>query len=423
MPILLKNANFINWETLEFDLTNIIVEEGIDASIQFAKDLSQITDIHKYTIIDCAGKFVTKSFAVGHHHAYSALATGMPAPKKNPTNFYEILQYVWWKLDKALDKEMIEASALVTAIACAKSGSTFVIDHHASPNFIDGSLEIIAKAFEKIGIGHLLCYEISDRDGIEKAELGLNETEKYLQNNQGLIGLHASFTIGDETMKKAADLMQKYQSGIHIHVAEDQYDQEECTKKYNKRVIERLNDFGFLNSSKTILAHCLHLSDNERNKINKSKAFVLQNTESNLNNKVGFFNSEGLGNNIFLGTDGMHSDMIRSTQAAHFVGQNFDHLAFGDAYFRLRKVHEYLKTNRFKGDGENNLVILDYPSATPMNSENFLGHFLFGLSSNHVQHVIANGKLIVKDRKVQLVDEQEVLGFAREQAVRLWGRI
>jgi len=420
MPILLKNANFINWVTLEFDQTNMVVEKGIDASIRFIKDLSQITDIHKYTIIDCAGKFVTKSFAVGHHHAYSALATGMPAPKKNPSNFHEILQYVWWKLDKALDKEMIEASALVTAMACAKAGSTFVIDHHASPNFIDGSLEIIAKAFEKVGIGHLLCYEISDRDGMEKAELGLNETEKYLQNNQGLVGLHASFTVGDETMKKAADLKLKYQSGIHIHVAEDKFDQEECTKKYNKRVIERLNDFGLLNSSKTILSHCLHLSDNERNIINKSKAYVVQNTESNLNNKVGFFNSEGLGKNIFLGTDGMHSDMIRSSQAAHFVGQNFDNLAFGDAYFRLRKVHEYLKINHFKGDGDNNLVVFDYPSATPVNSENFLGHFLFGLSSNHVQHVISDGKLIVKNKIVQTVDENEILAYTKVQADRLW---
>ncbi len=422
MPIILKNANFINWQSLEFIQSHILVEEGIDASVQFTKDLSQIRNLNKYTILDCEGKFVTKSFAVGHHHAYSALATGMPAPKKNPANFHEILKYVWWKLDKALDKEMIEASALVTAIACAKAGSTFVIDHHASPNFIDGSLEIIAQAFEKIGISHLLCYEISDRDGMDKAEQGLFETEKYLQNHQGLIGLHASFTVGDETMKKAADLMHKYQSGIHIHVAEDQYDQEECIKKYNKRVIERLNDFGLLNSPKTILAHCLHLSDIERNIINKSKAYVVQNTESNLNNKVGFFNSIGLGKNIFLGTDGMHSDMIRSTQSAHFVGQNFDKIAFGDAYFRLRKVHDYLKTNHFKGDGENNLVVLDYPSATPMNSENFLGHFLFGLSSNHVQHVIANGRLIVKDRIVQKVDEHEVVEFTRKQAKRLWGK-
>ena len=423
MPIILKNANFIHCETLEFVKTHIVVDEGFDGFIRFINDITQIADIQNYTIINCEGKFVTKSFAVGHHHSYSALATGMPAPKKNPSNFYEILQEIWWKLDKALDREMIEASALVTAIACAKAGSTFVVDHHSSPNCIGGSLEIIAQAFEKVGVAHLLCYEISDRDGFEKAEQGLHETESYLKHHQTLVGLHASFTVGDGTLRKAIDLMIKYHSGIHIHVAEDHYDQDDCLKKYGKRVIERLNDFGFLDSSKTILAHCLHLSDNERNIVNNSKAFVVQNTESNLNNKVGFFNSSSLGKNIFLGTDGMHSDMIRSAQAAHFVGQNFDNINFGEAYFRLRKVHDYLKINDFNGDGDNNLVVLDYPTPTPVNSSNFLGHFLFDLSSNHIQHVISNGKLIVKDKKIQTIDEQEVFDFANIQAARLWEKL
>ena len=119
---------------------------------------------------------MTKSFAVGHHHVYSALARGMGAPKKNPENFVEILEYIWWTLDKCLDEEMIEYSALTTAIACAKAGSTFVIDHHASPFAVKNSMEIIGKAFDKVGVSHLLCYEISDRDGLEIAEQGLEET-------------------------------------------------------------------------------------------------------------------------------------------------------------------------------------------------------------------------------------------------------
>jgi cytosine/adenosine deaminase-related metal-dependent hydrolase len=423
MSLLLKNAIYINWQTLEFIKTNILIEEGIDAPIHFYNGIEEFADNELHTIIDCEGKFVTKSFAVGHHHAYSALATGMPAPKKTPQNFLEILQNIWWKLDKALDKEMIEASAFATAIACVKSGATFVIDHHASPNFIEGSLEIIADAFDKVGIGHLLCYEISDRDGLDKAELGLIETENYLKNHQGLVGLHASFTLENNTLQKAFDLINKYNSGIHIHVAEDNYDQEFCQKKYNKQVIERLNDFGFLNNSKTILAHCLHLSDKERDIINNSNAWVVQNTESNLNNKVGHFNGKGLGNLIFLGTDGMHSNMIRSAQWAHFAGLEFDNFAFGDIYHRLRNVHNYLNLNNFKGDGDNNLVVLDYPSPTPMNKENFLGHFLFGLNSGHIQHVISNGKLVVLDRKIQFIDEHDILKFAKEQSERLWMKL
>ncbi len=420
MPIILKNTKYINWETLEFSETHIKVNQGINESIEFYCDFDKITISEDDQIIDCKGKYVTKSFAVGHHHAYSALSRGMPAPKQSPNNFLEILKYIWWNLDKSLDKDMIEASALATAIACAKAGSTFVIDHHASPNHIKGSMELMAKAFEKVGVDHLLCYEISDRDGIKIAEEGIEETEDYLNQHQALVGLHASFTVGDETMKRAADSMRKKDSGIHIHTAEDYYDQEQCLQKHGKRVVERLNEFGVLESSKSILGHCLHIDEKERELIKKGKAFVVQNMESNLNNNVGLFNGENLGDRIMLGTDGMHSEMIRSAQAAFFSGQAKDNIDFVSAYERFRKVHEYLKINNFKGDGENNLVILDYPTPTEFNQDNFFGHFLFGWSSNMITDVISNGKLIIKDRILQTINEEEVWKFTKEQANRLW---
>ncbi|MFK5855141.1 MAG: amidohydrolase family protein [Bacteroidota bacterium] len=423
MTIILKNATFINWKTLSFTTTNIKVEEEEVNTLTFFKDFAEISTSENDEIIDCKGKFVTKSFAVGHHHAYSALARGMPAPKKSPSNFLEILKYIWWNLDKALDKDMIEASALATAIASAKAGATFVIDHHASPNYIKGSLNVIADAFEKVGVSNLLCYEITDRDGMDKAQQGLEETEEYLKNRQGLVGLHASFTVGDDTLKNSVDLMQNTNSGIHIHVAEDKYDQEQCIQHHGKRVVERLSDFGALGSSKTILAHCLHIDENERKIIKSSPAFVVQNTESNLNNTVGYFNAKGLGNNIMQGTDGMHSNMIRSSQAAFFVGQDNDNIDFVSAYERFRMVHNYLSTNNFDGDGENNLVVLDYDSPTELNENNFLGHFIFGLASNHIQHVISDGKLIVKDRIIQTVAEEEIMQFTKEQAVRLWNKL
>lgn len=423
MAIILKNAIFINWENLEFSQTNIKVNKGDNGGVEFKSNINDINILPTDEVIDCEGKIVTKSFAVGHHHAYSALSRGMPVPKKSPINFLEILKYIWWNIDKALNKEMIEASALATAVACAKAGNTFVIDHHASPNYINGSLDIIADAFEKVGISHLLCYEISDRDGSEKANEGLKETDSFLTKNQGLVGLHASFTVGDPSLKKAVKLMEKHNSGIHIHVAEDTYDQQDCIKKYNKKVVERLNDFGVLNSSKTILAHCLHISDDERNLIKNSKAYIVQNTESNLNNNVGYFNSKNLGENIILGTDGMHSDMIRSTQMVYFVGQANDNIDFSSAYKRLRKIHYYISKNNFIGDGENNLVILDYNSPTKITQENFIGHFIFGFNSNNVHSVISGGEFIVKNKILQKVDEEEIMNFAREQSVNLWSKL
>lgn len=423
MSILLENAIYIDWETLQFTNTSLLVTSGSNGRIQFLSS-DQVKQIEKpIDTIDCKGKYVTKSFAVGHHHVYSALARGMGAPKKNPENFVEILEYIWWNLDKCLDKEMIEYSALTTAMACAKAGSTFVIDHHASPFAVENSLEIIAEAFDKVGVSHLLCYEITDRDGPKITQQGLVETEKYLSNNQGLVGLHASFTISDETMLKAVALMQKYDSGIHIHVAEDTADQIHCEQNFGKRVVERLNEFGILKSPKTILGHCLHLSENERHLIKNSPAWVVQNMESNLNNQVGLFNATGLGSNIMLGTDGMHSDMLRSAKAAFFAGQKSDNIDYQSAYQRFRNVHHYLNSNNFAGDGENNLVVLDYDTPTAFHQDNFLGHFLFGLNSNHILHVISKGELIVKDRTIQKVEEKEILNVSQKLSEKLWAKM
>ncbi len=420
MSILLKNGTYINPETLEFTTSHILVEEGKNGGIKFMKEIPSDPNI---SIIDCTGKYITKSFANGHHHVYSALARGMGAPKKNPENFNEILEYVWWTLDKALDPEMIEASALYTAIASLKSGVTFVIDHHASPNAIDGSLEIIANAFEKAGASHLLCYEITDRDGPEKTELGLKETASYLKSHQGLIGLHASFTVSDNTLKKAVALAKQFNTGIHIHVAEAESDQKHCLENYGMRVVERLQKHGALDSGKTILGHCLHLNDNEKKILNGSPVWVVQNTESNLNNKVGFFNAAGLGDNIMMGTDGMHSDMLRSAKSAFFVGQNFDTIGYDSVYTRFRNTDRYLNQNNFEDHGSNNLVVLDYDTPTPFNTGNFYGHFVFGLESKHVCLVLSKGHLVVENGKVLTVDEDKILQNARLQAERLWKKM
>ncbi|MEI7500871.1 MAG: amidohydrolase family protein [Bacteroidota bacterium] len=420
--ILLKNGTYIDWQTLEFRQTDILVEQGVNGVFRFINPIAHDSGSVRQTI-ECSGKFITKSFANGHHHVYSALARGMPAPKKNPENFQEILKYVWWNLDKALDLDMIRASTLATAMACAKNGVTFVIDHHASPYAVDGSLETIAQAFDEVGIGHLLCYEISDRDGKEIAQKGLTETSNYLSKRQGLVGLHASFTVGNETLKQAVRLAAQTKSGIHIHVAEDKSDQEHCREKYHQRVIERLSDSGVLQFPKTILAHCLHLDDNERSLVESSPAWVVQNMESNLNNSVGFFNSTGLGHQIMFGTDGMHSDMLRSAKSAFFAGHNFDKIDYGETYRRFRNVHNYLHSNGFEGDGENNLVVLDYDTPTPLTPDNFYGHFLFGIESRHVAHVISQGRLIVENGKILKVDEKAIHAESQVQAKRLWKNI
>jgi len=421
MNLLLKNATYIDWKTLSFTEADILVQEGNNGKIKLYYPGE--ADESEVKILDCSGKFVTKAFANGHHHVYSALARGMPAPPKPPQNFYEILQYIWWRLDKVLDLEMIEASALFTAMECAKNGVTFVIDHHASPFAVKGSLETIAKAFEKVRVSHLLCYEISDRDGEKVTKAGLEETDSYLKNHQGLVGLHASFTIGDKTLKSAVDLAEKHNSGIHIHVAEDKIDQQDSIEKYGYRVVNRLQRFGVTELPKSILVHCIHLNDEERNILKNAESWIAVNTESNLNNNVGQFSSARLGDNIMLGTDGMHSDMLRAAKVTYFNCLRIDKATPDKLYERFRNIHNYTYQNGINGDGENNLVVLDYPTPTDFNTKNFIGHFVYGLESKHVQHVISNGELIVKDSIIQKVDESDVLKFAMEQANRLWKKL
>ncbi len=425
MTVYLRNTTFVDWETLEFKTGHLAVSTIQDNQLEF---IAQVPDSKKISnqdsIIDCQGKLVTKSFGCGHHHIYSTLARGMPAPAKTPSNFVEILKYIWWNLDKNLDLEMIRASALAAALYCAKNGVTFVIDHHASPFAVKGSLEAIMESFDAIGISHLLCYEISDRDGKKSRNEGLQETESYLQNGrQGLVGLHASFTVGNETLQKAIELARKYNSGIHIHVAEDKADQKDCQKKHKMRVINRLAEAGALDLPKTILGHCVHLDQEEANILKNSQAWVVENVESNLNNNVGLADYSKYGERIMLGTDGMHNDMLRSAKAAYFVGQTTEGIDFQGAYQRFRSVHRYLSENGFHGDGHNNLVILDYDPPTDINGDNFLGHFLFGLESGHISDVISNGKLIVKDKELQTMSEEEILSFAREMGQKLWKKL
>lgn len=423
MSVLLKNGTFIDWKTLEFTRNiNILVNPG--ASRLIFPDHSDIERLSADSeVIDCTGTYITKSFAAGHHHAYSALARGFSGNGHAPAGFRDILAGLWWKLDRCLDLEMVRYSALITAIDSALSGTTFVIDHHSSPTAVKGSLETIAAAFDETGVSHLLCYEVSCRDGRKVAEEGLTESSDYLSGHQGLIGLHASFTLDEEIMGQAADMMNRLSTGVHIHAAEDRSDQEDCIDKYGIRVIERLCDHGFLNTPKTILAHCIHINNEEREILRSSPCRIVQNTESNMNNNVGAFNSHRIENRSMLGTDGMHSDMIRSARFAYQAGKGIDNISCRDAYERARNVNRYLSENRFKGDGADNLVVFDYDPPTEFSQDNFPGHFINGMGRQNVRDVISKGKVIVRNRTLLTVNSSAIHEEARFLSEKLWQRM
>ncbi len=418
MALYLSNAEFLDWKTHEITRTAIRVHEGVDAGIDL---LDKVPDGEPS--LDCSGRIVTKSFVVGHHHIYSALARGMPQPAVGPTSFVEILENIWWRLDKALDADMIRASALVAGIDAALAGTTFIIDHHASPNAACNSLHIIAEALDSVGLSHLLCYELSDRDGSERLEQGIAETDAYLRSHQGLVGLHASFTVSDDLLSRAMEMARLHETGFHVHVAEAASDQEDCLAKHSKRCVQRFADVGALELPQTILAHCIHLDNEERRLIGESEAWVAQQSESNQNNAVGTLDARAFADRVFIGTDGMHGDALAATRATYLASQSVEGLSPHDACERLRCVHRYLDQNNFRGDGENNLVLLDYHPPTPVTPANWASHVMYGLNRSHIETVISDGRVIVQNRRCTLLDEDSVLAEAQHQAKRLWDKL
>lgn len=422
MTLYLKNASWIDPDSLTCVNTTLAVEEGPFGALTVNAAVPAVADRKaEDKIIDCNGRVVTRSFACGHHHIYSALSRGMPPAPQTPANFLEVLEYIWWRLDKKLDHDMIEASALITGLSCAKHGVTFVIDHHASPFHLDGSLETIAKALDRIGLGHLLCYEISCRDGEAIKEKGLAETDAFLASGRkGHVGLHASFTVDDDLLRRSVELARKHQTGVHIHVAEALSDQEDCVQKYGKRVVRRLADFGVLDLPLSILGHCVHLDEEERTLLRNAPCWVVQNSESNQNNNVGLGKYNDLPN-VMFGTDGMHSDMIRSAQAAYFIaGMAEGGMSPLAAYQRLRNVHKHVAAHKAPGDSMNNLVILNYASPTPLHQDNFAGHFCYGFDAKDVDTVISQGRVIVENGRLASGDEDDIVAYSNEQAKRLW---
>jgi cytosine/adenosine deaminase-related metal-dependent hydrolase len=422
VTLILRDATHIDHETCELRRGDVRVEPGPGGGVEVLPPGAPGDGARE---IDCSGRIVTRSFVVGHHHIYSALARGMPAPPRTPRSFVEILELIWWRLDRCLDEEMIRASAIAAGIEAALAGTTFVIDHHASPNAAPGSLGIIAEELDRVGLSHLLCYEMSDRDGPESREAGLEETERYLSSGRpGLVGMHASFTVSDDLLGRCVELAERFGTGVHVHVAEAASDEEHCMGTHGRPCVVRLREAGALDLPGTILAHCIHLDAYEREMVRGSGAWVAQQTESNQNNAVGILDAASLGERVMLGTDGMHGDCLAGARATYLAAQAGEGgLSPAGAYARLRAAHRYLEERGVAGDGPNNLVVLDYRPPTPITRENWPTHVVYGVNRMSVRHVVAEGRPIVEDGRCTLVDEDTEMDFARGQAERLWARL
>lgn len=424
MSILLTNATLLELNGPRVERADLRVKHGI--IVERARRLKQKAG---EPVFDLSGKYVMPGMVCGHTHLYSALARGMPAPKKSPRNFHEILKYVWWKLDRALDEEAVYYSALVGALDAARCGTTTLIDHHASPNFIRGSLNVTKDAFLEVGLRGVLCYETTDRNGMAGTKAGLDENRDWISKHNGptfagLVGAHASFTLSDRALRACAELARELNSGVHIHVAEDPCDQAAC----RQRLIDRLADAGIL-GSKTILGHCTHLNRASLEKAQRAGCWFAHNTRSNMTNAVGYAPVHLMGRQVALGTDGIGADMFEEVKFAWFKardGRNglgiADVAGFLTGAQRLASQFLGVTLGSLAVGSAADLVGLDYPTPTPVTTGNLFGHLIFGMSSQFVTDTMVNGQWIVRHRKVVGVDEEAVREKSAKVAAKVWKR-
>lgn len=383
---------------------------------------------------DCSGCLVVPGNVCAHHHLYSALARGMPYDLEPPANFLETLQRVWWRLDRALDEELIRTSALAGGAEALLAGTTTVVDHHSSPNAIAEQLRVVAEALAELGVRAVVCYEVSDRDGPERAAAGLEENRRAQKDRspltRAMVGAHASFTLSEETLRALVALAEASGVGIHIHVAEDAADEADSLARFGERVVARLAEAGVL-GERAVLAHCVHLDDAEVAAVRQAGAWVVHNPRSNMQNRVGRAPVLALGDKVALGTDGVDGDLFAEATVAYFRAREEDpSVGPGWALDRLaasaRLAGEAFGEpllGRVEPGAPADLVVLAYDPPTPVTEENLGAHLVFGISARHVRDVVVAGELVVADGRLARVDQADLASRSRAASQRLWERV
>ncbi|MCY3559802.1 MAG: amidohydrolase family protein [bacterium] len=342
-------------------------------------------------------RYTTPGLVCSHHHLYSALARGMPAPPRTPHGFLEILELIWWRLDRALDLDLIRWSAMLGALECLEVGCTAVIDHHESPNAIEGSLSVIADACAEVGVRASCAYGVTDRHGAEGARRGLAENERFLRaGGEGYVGVHAAFTCTDETLEAAAGLAADLGVGVHAHVAEGEAD---------AAAAQRLAS---LSRPDWLLIHGVHLPDNH-----ELQGTVVHNPRSNMNNAVGYARParfEATGNPVALGTDGIGSDMLEEFRIAYARLRESDVTASPETPWRWLSAGWDLMA-----EARNDTVTWNYDPMVPW-------HLAFSPGVRPARVEVA-GEVVWADGEPTRVDAAEIRAKAAEAAQRLFGRL
>ncbi|WP_039057634.1 putative aminohydrolase SsnA [Enterobacter sp. Bisph1] len=437
--VILKNATAAQlhpaqvWENVDIAIVN-------DKILEVGSGLSQCYP--QANIKEMHGRLVMPGMVCCHNHFYSGLSRGILAKIAPSPDFISTLKHLWWRLDRALDEESLYYSGLICAMEAVRSGCTAVIDHHASPNFIAGSLSQLRNAFLKVGLRGMTCFETTDRNGgMRELQAGVQENIRFANEvdaarEKGVepylveahIGAHAPFTVPDEGLMMLREALQATGCGLHIHAAEDSYDVSHSHHHYGKDLLVRLADFDLIDS-KTLIAHGLYLSDADLKLLNGRDAFLVHNARSNMNNHVGYNAHLPQVYNLALGTDGIGSDMFEEMKFAFFKHRDAGGPLWPDSFARaLYNGNTVLSRNfnarfgRLEAGCKADLTICDYLPPTPLTAENIAGHIAFGLGSNSVHSVMVNGEMIYENRRFPF-DAAPIFQQAQRVAEKMWQRM
>jgi putative selenium metabolism protein SsnA len=426
-PLLLRNALCASLSPVALAAADLRITDG--TIVNMAPTLpAEPGD----SVKDLGGALILPGGVCAHTHLYSSLSRGMPGPGEEPRDFPAMLDAVWWKLDKSLNEETIYYSALAGGMEAVRCGVTTIVDHHASPNIIPGSLSIIENALHAIGVRGILCYETSDRDGPLRRDQGVMENEDFIARHRthdmvrGVVGAHASFTLSDETLSALAEVVDRHDSGLHIHVAEDVADVELTRRDHGRGILERLRSHGLVRP-RSIFAHGVHLNEQEYAGLRDAGTWLVHNPRSNMNNAVGHAPLNLFGARAALGTDGFPADMYEEARCAWLRNRETRPHVPPGIILHMLAAGGTLASEVFgrpigalHQGAAADLVVLDYCPPTPLTPENLPFHVLFGLRSAMVRSVMINGNWVLRDRTFCHLQEQEILKDAAAAAAHLW---
>ena len=392
--------------------------------------------------VDAQGQVIMPAFINTHTHIYSGLARGLSVSGYNPTDFYEILDGMWWKLDRRLTLEGTRYSAYATYLECIRNGVTTVFDHHASYAEIPQSLFEIAQVAKDTGIRSCLCYEVSDRDGEAKCDEAIKENADFIRYCQeqndpmlsAMFGMHALFTISDKTFEKCVKANDG-RTGYHIHICEGLNDVEDSRDHYHMLPVDRLVKWGIL-GEKTILGHCIHLTEPEMDTIAATNTMVVNNPESNMGNAVGcspVLKMFSKGIMLGLGTDAYTHDMLESLKVALTIQRHnagMPNVAWNEVTTMLFQNNAKIAARYFdaplgviREGAAADIIVMDYLPFTPLSGDNLDGHMIFGMNGRQCRTTIANGRLLYLDREFVDIDEEKLSAEIFATAEKLWGRV